>query len=209
MLQAVLKILCTTTDETPVGDLDTSATPPDASGSPKRQTELAPQRRTPHLWLTHHASEQHDRCAVVGRTFVCRRCLVTYPLALLVMALGLAGFNWPVSLDPVLLWLLPAPAILDFVAEHIVASLYSPLRQKILSGFAAIGFGRGLTRYLQHPGDQLFWTVAVTYSLVMATSAVGRYLYDRHVVSRLADEESDIWWEAFQADLATQPSDGT
>jgi hypothetical protein len=130
-------------------------------------------------------------------------------MALLVMALGFAGIHWPTSFDPVLLWLLPAPAVLDFVAEHVVASLYSPIRQKILSGLAAVGFGRGLTRYLQHPGDKLFWTVAITYSLLMAASAIGRHLYDQRGARRAADEESDNWWAALQAEWDAQPSDST
>lgn len=153
------------------------------------------------LWLTHHAAEQHERCALIGRHLVCRRCLVSYPTAIVAMVAGLAGLHWPMSVDPVLLWALPAPAILDFVAEHLVRSPYNAQRQSILSAIAAVAFGRGLSRYLLEPGDSLFWSVAITYSLVMALSSIGRFAFDRNATQRRAQQDSDEWWAELQASL--------
>ncbi len=155
------------------------------------------------LWLTHHAELHHERCALVGKHLVCRRCLVSYPIALLAMAAGLAGLHWPSTLDPVLLWVLPAPAILDFVAEHLVRSPYSAKRQSILSAIAAVAYGRGLSRYLVEPGDSLFWHVAIVYSLVMATSAIGRLTFDHYAKQHKEQTESDAWWAELQAGLET------
>ncbi len=153
------------------------------------------------LWLTHHAAEHHERCALIGRHLVCRRCLVSYPIAIVAMVAGLAGLHWPTSVDPVLLWVLPAPAILDFVAEHLVRSPYNAKRQSILSAIAAVAFGRGLSRYLLEPGDSLFWSVAITYSLVMALSSIGRFAFDRNATQRRAQQDSDEWWAELQASL--------
>jgi hypothetical protein len=155
----------------------------------------------PRLWLTHHAEHQHDRCATVGDRLVCRRCLVTYPIALATAILTLVGVQWSPSLDPTLLWLLPAPAIADFVSEHALQTRYNPARQQVLSAIAAVAFGRGLGRYLTDPGDSLFWSVAITYSLVMAGSAIGRLIVDRRRSARAAESASLDWWNDLQQHL--------
>ncbi len=158
-------------------------------------------RSAHRLWLTHHAPEQHDRCSLVGGHLVCRRCLWSYPIAITMMVAGLAGLHWPVRWDAVLLWLLPLPAIVEFVLEHLANLKYHPLRQIVLSSVAGIAFGRGLARYLQHNGDRLFWTVAITYSLIMAGAALGRLKFDSVREDKRAQQEADDWWAGVEANL--------
>ncbi len=160
------------------------------------------------FWLTHHVAEQHDRCAHVGSTLVCRRCLSTYPIALFVMALSLVGVHWPVSYDTLLLWAMPAPAIADFVAEHFGVVKYNARRQVLLSAFGAIAFGRGLGRYLRLPSDHLFWTVSIVYSLVMVGS-VALNLHRANSNDRAKRQrESDDWWAGVEKNLDSQASSG-
>jgi hypothetical protein len=117
------------------------------------------------------------------------------------MIAGLAGLHWPAVSDPTLLWLLPAPAIIEFVLEHAIKLPYKPQRQIVFSVVAGLAFGRGLTRYLQHNNDRLFWTVAITYSLIMAISAIGRLAYDSSKERKRAEQESDDWWAGVEANL--------
>jgi hypothetical protein len=169
---------------------------------PRKETVKAP------FWLTHHVPEQHDRCTHVGSTLVCRRCLSTYPIALFVMALSLVGVHWPVNYDAVLLWVMPAPAIADFVAEHFGVVKYNSRRQVVLSAIGAIAFGRGLGRYLRLPSDHLFWTVSVVYSLVMVGS-VAINLYRTNSNDRAKRQrESDDWWAGVEKNLDAQSSAG-
>ena len=71
------------------------------------------------MWIAHHYPEDYDRCVLIGRTHVCRRCAVLYPVAFLTLGLALAGVRWTTSLDAWLLVLLPLPAVVEFVAEHL------------------------------------------------------------------------------------------
>jgi hypothetical protein len=122
-------------------------------------------RATP-LWLSHHYAHQYDRCATIAGRHVCRRCLWFYPACFATMALSLAGVHWPTAADPWLLWLLPVPVVVEWWAEHRGLAEYAPRRQVALSVLAAPAVGRGLGRYLRHPGDHLFWTVVVVYAVV-------------------------------------------
>ncbi len=117
------------------------------------------------------------------------------------MIIGLAGFHWPANLDVVLLWLLPAPAIIEFVAEHLANLRYNPRRQAMLSAVGGLAFGRGLTRYLENNGDRLFWAVSITYSLVMAGSAFYRLRRDSKIERVRAQRESDDWWAGIEKNL--------
>jgi hypothetical protein len=122
-------------------------------------------RRTA-LWLSHHWPEDYDRCAVVGRSHVCRRCLWFWPATLAVTVLTLAGVRWPVPLDPWLLALMPVPVVAEWWAEHLTDVRYSPTRQVALTLLAAPAVGVGLARYLESPGDHLFWTVVGAYAVI-------------------------------------------
>ena len=124
------------------------------------------------LWIAHHYPEDYDRCVVVGRSHVCRRCLALYPIAFAVMVLALAGVRWPTDLDPWLLVALPLPSVVEFVLEHVGVIDYQPVRQVVLTIPLAVALGVGFARYLRHPADLLFWGVVVGYSAIGIVATV-------------------------------------
>jgi uncharacterized membrane protein len=126
------------------------------------------------LWLAHHYPDDYDRCVVIGRTHVCRRCLALYPLAFVVMVLALAGVRWPTSIDPWLLIALPLPSVVEFVLEHLGVVRHQPVRQVLLTLPLAVALGVGFARYLHRPTDPLFWGVVVVYAgMCLASTLVG------------------------------------
>lgn len=138
-----------------------------------RPTELdePPVADTP-MWLSHHWPSGYDRCAVVGGRHVCRRCLVMYPVALVAgLAIGAAGW-WGSSLDGWLLWLLPLPAVVEFVLDNLGAIRYSPVRQMVLSGIGAVAAGLGYVRYLDDNLDPQVWSVVGVYTAVCVAAVV-------------------------------------
>lgn len=131
--------------------------------------EAAP--RAP-LWLAHHHPEQHDRCWRAGRTLVCRRCTLLWPLAFAVMIAAGLGSWWPDGADAWLLVLLPLPGVVEFTLEHFGVVRYSATRQLLLTVPVAIAIGRLLARYLDDPTDGLFWAVVWGYAVAMFAAAV-------------------------------------
>lgn len=127
------------------------------------------------MWLSHHWPADYDRCSVVAGHHVCRRCLVMYPVALLVaLSWAKLGPSWPRSLDRWLLPVLPLPAVVDLVAENLGWARYAPTRQMALTALGSIAAGAGYVRYLDRPGDPLVWgTVLVYGTLCFATSLAG------------------------------------
>lgn len=128
-------------------------------------------RRTP-LWLAHHYPSDYHRCVRIGWRHLCRRCLWFYPACFAVTGLSLSGVSWPDRWDPVLIWVLPVPVVVEWWGEHLGRLAYVPRRQVGLSLLAAPAIGRGLGRYLLDPGDRLFWTVVVVYAVICATALV-------------------------------------
>jgi hypothetical protein len=129
------------------------------------------------LLLSHHPPSQYDRCLRIGRHHVCRRCAVLYPLAFAVAIASLAGAHWPELWDRVLLYLLPLPVTLEFIVERLGGVRYRAGRQIALTLLAAPALGRGLARYIAHPGDRLFWGMVVLFggsSLIALVLAGGR-----------------------------------
>lgn len=120
------------------------------------------------MWLAHHYPDDYDRCSIVAGRHVCRRCLWFYPACFAVAAATLAGVHWPTSMDPWLVWLLPVPVVVEWWGEHLGRLGYVPRRSVLLSLVAAPAVGRGLGRYLLHPGDRLFWGVVAVYAVVCA-----------------------------------------
>ena len=118
------------------------------------------------LWLSHHWPEDYDRCVRIGHRHVCRRCLWFWPACLATMLLTLAGLRWPDALDPWLVALLPVPVVIEWWGEHLGLIRYSATRQIPLTLLAAPAVGVGLARYLEHPGDRLFWGVVATYAVL-------------------------------------------
>src|SRR5438270_6060583 len=117
-----------------------------AGGRAKATRQLSPSPRPTvrmPMWLSHHYPEDYDRCVRVGNRYICRRCLVLYPVAFLAMALALAGARWPKSLDSVLLVVLPLPAVAEFVLEHLGAIGYRPRFQAAVTVPLGVALGVG------------------------------------------------------------------
>ena len=117
------------------------------------------------MWLSHHWPDEYDRCVRVGGKLVCRRCIVLYPLSL-VTAVVAGFFGWPESWDPWLLWLLPLPAVVEFVAEQLRLVRHSPRRLVAVTVPLAIACGRMYVLYLEDQRDELVWSIVSTYLLV-------------------------------------------
>jgi hypothetical protein len=132
--------------------------------------DASPVADTP-MWLSHHWPDGYDRCAVVGRRHVCRRCLFMYPIAAVAAIVASVGPWWPRDLDPVLIPLLPFPAVVEFVLDNLGLVRYSPVRQAALTSVGALAAGAGYVRYLDRPGDPVVWATVVVYGLVCAASA--------------------------------------
>jgi hypothetical protein len=115
------------------------------------------------MWLSHHDAAAYDRCTLIGRHRVCRRCLVLYPIAFAALILAGAGFRWPSSLDGALLIVLPLPAVGEFVLEHLGSTRYHPVRQAVVTVPLAAALGVGFDRYLDRHADPLFWGMVVVY----------------------------------------------
>lgn len=115
------------------------------------------------MWLSHHYPEDYDRCVVVGRSHVCRRCLVLYPSAFVVMALVLALPTRSSVVEAAVVVVAPLPAVIEFVVEHIGRITYSPSRQIIVTIPLALGLGVGFAVYLRKPTSLLFWGVVALY----------------------------------------------
>ena len=130
------------------------------------------------LW-THHWGDQHERCAHVGGRLICRRCLVLYPVTVLVLLLSRFGLRWPDSLDTVLLFALPLPLVIDFVSEHIGFTRYSPRRQVATTMLGAIALGQAFSRFLDQNSDPKFWAMVTSYAGLCAGALVVHHLRDR------------------------------
>ena len=107
--------------------------------------------RLGEIALSHHLPHEHDRCVVIGRHRVCRRCIVLYPIAFAVMFLALGSVGWPQRLDPLLLLILPVPVAMEYIAEQLGAVRYDARRQLLLTMVAAPALGTGLARHITSP----------------------------------------------------------
>ena len=140
----------------------------DAAGSRARQA----------IWLAHHWPDHYERCVVVGARHVCRRCLALYPLTLVVMALSLAGAApWPESIDPWPIWLLCVPATLEYVADALRWTSYSPRRQVAVTLLVAVALGRGLSYEMANRWSWEFWGPLLVFGTVWFVSAVVGHLW--------------------------------
>jgi hypothetical protein len=129
---------------------------------------------TDSVWLSHHDPDDYERCVVVGRTHVCRRCLLLYPLALAVLVAARSGLRPSTPVAAVLLALLPVPAVVEFVLEHLDVVGYQPRRQLTVTAPLAFAVGVGLDRYLRRQTDPLFWAMTLGYgSVCFAALIVG------------------------------------
>ena len=128
------------------------------------------------LWLSHDWPGDYDRCVRIGRHHVCRRCSVLYPVAVVTAALAYTTSTtpaWPVVV-------LPAPAVAEFVAEHLGLVRHRPLRLVALSTVAAIGLGVGFARYFSSYADPVFWLSVIGWC---AVGVVGAFIGARRTRS--------------------------
>ncbi len=123
------------------------------------------------MWLSHHDPNASDRCVLVAGRQVCRRCLVLYPLAFVVLVVAQAS-GWSGPTEALALVALPLPAVIEFVLEHRGVIRYSPVRQMLVTIPLAVALGAGFDRYLDRPGDVLFWSIVVGYTAVCLWSAL-------------------------------------
>lgn len=131
-----------------------------------------PQPADTPMWLSHHWPSGYDRCALVSGRHVCRRCLFMYPVAAVAAVLGAMGVGWPDRFDLWALWLLPLPAVVDFVVDNLGRSRYSATRQAALSAVGAVAAGVGYRRYLESPGDWRVWSVVLAYGAICLAAAL-------------------------------------
>jgi hypothetical protein len=135
-------------------------------------------RITP-MWLAHHYPDDYERCVVIGRSHVCRRCLVLYPVALAVMVLT-GGLHPAAAIDALVLIGLPLPAVIELVLEQAGVLHYDARRQIAVTVLLALGLGRGFALYLQDHGSLLFWVVVLTYSAITGGAVALRHWRDAH-----------------------------
>ena len=141
----------------------------------RREAEDQARAARKNLWLTHHWPGEYERCAVVGRRHVCRRCLVLYPIALAVAIASLGGLPpWPERLDVWFIWLLCVPATLDFLAEKLLTVPYSPRRQVVVTALVAVAFGRGLAHEIDDRWSGLFWGPVLVFGGIWFAAALFR-----------------------------------
>jgi hypothetical protein len=124
------------------------------------------------LWLSHHYPGQYDRCVVVGRRHLCRRCAVMYPFAVLVGVVALLGFELSSPWSQIALVVLPIPALVEFVGEHRGRWEYSTPRHTVVSALQGLGVGVGFVRYFHDYADPWFWGIGVLYSLIAGVAAL-------------------------------------
>ncbi|NLA34406.1 MAG: hypothetical protein GX868_01820 [Actinobacteria bacterium] len=123
------------------------------------------------MWLAHHHRSERHKCVTIAGRHVCRRCLVLYPLSVVVAVASLAGWLGG-SLDVWVLWLVPIPLVIDWVAEHLAWVRHSPRRQVAVTALAAWPFGLALARHAVDP----FETHATAAILLYGAICLGSWL---------------------------------
>lgn len=161
-----------------------------------RADEDARRRARRQLWLTHHWSDEYDRCAVVAGRHVCRRCLALYPLAFLVAALVATGVvDWPAALDPWLVWVLCIPATVEYLAEKLAGVAYDARRQVVVTLAVAVALGRGLALEFDDRWSPTFWGPVVVFGSIWflaAASAARRSLFEAALEASRRDAEREL-----------------
>ena len=149
--------------------------------------------------LSHHLAHEHDRCVVIANRHVCRRCLVLYPVAFVVMFLALGGITWSEQLDPLLLLGLPLPVTMEFIGEKLGLLRYSARRQITLTAIAAPALGAGLAQHVLSPFPKWFVVMVLVHGGVCALAhVVSSSRQDRAArAARLSAEEADPVLDGF------------
>ncbi len=111
------------------------------------------------LWLSHHHQAQWDRCLRLGQLRICRRCLLLWPLTyalLLAQILLRAPAAWGGDL---LLPLLLAPPVIEYLGVHAAGWTYRPWRIWLLTPLLAAAVARLLFRHMARPFDPWAWSL--------------------------------------------------
>lgn len=143
-------------------DHDKMALPTDRSSdtTPGPSTVPEPaQDTTAGMWLSHHWPQDHaERCVLIGKTPVCRRCLALYPLGLLVAVLSALGHPpWPMTWDPAAIWILCVPPTVAFIGEVLGLFPYNRRWQIGTTLLAALAYGRALGYEFNERWSPEFW----------------------------------------------------
>jgi len=125
----------------------------------------------PSLWLSHHRPRDLNRCVLLGRWYICRRCLLLWPLCygLIAVQVGLRAPS--VHALDLLLPLLLLPPVLDYVELHLGWRSYSAARTWLHSPLLALGLARLLFRYMARPLDPVTWLALAAVALPCAWAA--------------------------------------
>lgn len=114
------------------------------------------------FWLSHHPPEELDRCYRVGRFHVCARCLGTYPVAFVGVALQLAlraplahPLDLPAGVGLVL------PATVDWALGRFAPHRFSNAWRTLTGALLGLGLARSLFIHLQRPFPQLLLAQAI------------------------------------------------
>ena len=139
----------------------------------RRRAEALEERQTSQLWHSHHQPHRYERCIVVGNRHICRRCSWFYPIALVVMAANLAGLRlWPETWDTMVLWTLPIPATVHFVAGELGRVAYNPRVQVAVTALMAPAVGRGFALELGARWNPAFWWPCLVFGTVWLAAAL-------------------------------------
>ncbi len=115
------------------------------------------------LWLSHHHDDELDRCVRVGGTFVCARCLGTYPTLFALVALQFElkaslSHPWDVALSTALV----LPATLDWAWGRFRPHDFTNLWRWFTGLLLGAGLGRACYVHVQRPFPPvLLWPLGV------------------------------------------------
>jgi uncharacterized membrane protein len=131
------------------------------------------------FWLSHHASDQFNRCYRVGPVHICARCLGTYPT---LFAFILFQFAQHVPLTHELDFLaifLVIPATLDWAIGQFKPNLFSNLYRTLTGILLGIALGRSLFVHIQRPLPEI-----LLFQLGFILTAVTLVFFIRYARSR-------------------------
>ena len=104
------------------------------------------------FWLSHHFDDELDRCYRVGSRHVCARCLGTYPVLFVAIAVQLqlhAPLAHPLDL-PLGIGLV-LPASIDWAIGRFHPHRFTNVWRTFTGALLGMGLGRSLFIHLQRP----------------------------------------------------------
>lgn len=133
-----------------------------------------------HLIFSHHFADGPEGwsrcwCLPLGARRMlplCARCFAIYPLAAVLLALGLLGRVSLAWLDGWGVWLLPLPVWLEAVTDWMGWRRGNNFTRMITGLLLAPALARLFERYLLDPWDGGVWQVVVVYGFSAVCAAV-------------------------------------